>query len=120
MNLEEAFQATISEVGHKLDVRLFFIPIDEMFQLNNQFRMKPGPTDVLSFPDDDSYGGDVMICPTFILQTDFIFDQRMLHLWVHALLHLSGFTHDTDTDFNQMSQKEVSILKQLNQPNPYD
>jgi len=67
-------------------------------QLNAEYRGKPGPTDVLSFPIDGAVGhgegdverelGDVVICP---VQTS---DLR--EAIVHGVLHLVGFDHETD------------------------
>ena len=80
------------EEGH---VAVTFVSGDRIAELNEQFRGKAGPTDVLSFPVDEegeSYGprelGDVFISP------DHTVDLR--EAVVHGVLHLTGMDHETD------------------------
>ena len=38
---------------------------------------------------------------------------------VHSVLHLFGFTHEKQKDFNIMKDKEVSVLTKLEILSPY-
>jgi probable rRNA maturation factor len=72
-----------------------FVHADRIAELNAEFRGKPEPTDVLSFPIDgaDAVGprelGDVVICPEHTVDLE--------EAVVHGVLHLVGMDHETDT-----------------------
>ncbi len=70
---------------------------ERIAELNEQFRAKAGPTDVLSFPVDADGAlapgearelGDVVICPAHT--------EDLLEAVVHGVLHLVGMDHETD------------------------
>ena len=85
----------------------------KMKLLNNKFRKKNKPTDVLSFQSNDKdYIGDIAISYEIInkrsKKSNFFaeFDK----MWVHGYLHLVGYDHKKFKDFKQMKKKEISIL----------
>jgi probable rRNA maturation factor len=89
--------------GH---VAVSFVDASRIAELNLQWRGKPGPTDVLSFPvdeDDDPLGerelGDVFICPEYT--TD------LVEAVVHGVLHLTGMDHETDEGEMLALQAEI-------------
>ena len=72
-----------------------FVDADRIAALNAQWRGKDGPTDVLSFPVDESGHaagprelGDVVICPEHT--------EDLEEAVVHGVLHLAGLDHETD------------------------
>jgi probable rRNA maturation factor len=78
--------------GH---VAVEFVGAERIAVLNERFRGKPGPTDVLSFPVDEAGAaagerelGDVIICPEH--------SGDLLEVVVHGMLHLTGMDHETD------------------------
>ena len=92
-----------------------------MKYLNNKFRKKNIPTDVLSFPiknlfNNKNYIGDIAISYEIINQrskkSNFYieFDK----IWIHGYLHLMGYDHKNIRDFNRMNKKENLILNYLN------
>lgn len=93
--------------------------------LNERFRSKPGPTNVLSFPgpDDGSHLGDVIICAPVVAreaaEQGKTGEAHWAHMVVHGILHLMGYTHDADNDAAEMESLEVTILSQLGFPDPY-
>lgn len=91
--------------------------MDTIFQLNNQLRYKAKPTDVISLPDEP-YKGSIFICPEYIKEQGHT-TSRIIHLFVHSILHIAGYDHDTDSAFNKMSQIESKILTQLKHEDPY-
>jgi probable rRNA maturation factor len=80
---------------HEGHVAIEYVGPDRIASLNEEFRGRSGPTDVLSFPmdaDGPAAGprelGDIVICP------DHTSDLREAVL--HGALHLTGMDHETD------------------------
>jgi probable rRNA maturation factor len=89
--------------GH---VAVEFVDADRISELNEQWRGKTGPTDVLSFPVDEQgpvFGarelGDVVICPEHTVD--------LLEAVVHGVLHLTGMDHETDEGEMLALQAEI-------------
>jgi probable rRNA maturation factor len=87
-----AFGSAGLDEGH---VAIEYVAAERIAALNEEFRGKPGPTDVLSFPvdgDGPAAGprelGDIVICPAHT--TD------LREAVVHGALHLTGMDHETD------------------------
>lgn len=101
----------------------------ESADLNQQYRNKPGATNVLSFPYDPEPGiasrllGDIVICAPIIEQEATEQNKSLLahwaHIVIHGILHLLGYTHDFDDDAAEMENLETELLLQLNFPPPY-
>ncbi len=101
----------------------------ESTTLNQQYRHKPGPTNVLSFPYDPEPGvasrllGDIVICAPVVEQEAISQNKSLLahfaHMVIHGLLHLLGYTHEFDIDAAEMENLETELLLRLNFPPPY-
>lgn len=99
-------------------------------ELNERYRGKPGPTNVLSFPFQAPPGvacdelGDVVICAPLVQHE--ALDQgkaeraHWAHLTVHGVLHLQGFDHLNPSEAEIMEAEEAAILARLGFPNPYE
>lgn len=117
------------------DVQVSLIIVDkaESQRLNNEFRSKDKPTNVLSFPMemptellesvDQLMLGDLVICAAVVeaeaQQQNKLADAHWAHMIVHGMLHLQGFDHIDDNDADEMEAKEIQLLKQLGFDNPY-
>lgn len=107
--------------------------------LNADFRGKPRATNVLSWPSvehadhapgampdlpDEEELGDIAIafetCEAEARAQGKPFDHHVLHLLVHATLHLLGYDHQTDPDAERMEGTERAILATLSIPDPYE
>lgn len=94
----------------------------ELRRLNQRFRGKDIPTDVLSFPPPPlaakGFAGDVAISADIASQNA----RRLGHspaeeikiLALHGVLHLSGYDHETDT--GAMARREELLRRQLGLP----
>lgn len=106
--------------------------------LNADFRGKPQPTNVLSWPAADPAPrapgalpappdadelGDIAIsydtCTREAAAQGKPLANHATHLLVHAILHLAGFDHEDDADADTMEDAERAILATLGIPDPY-
>ena len=102
----------------------------ESRQLNQQYRGKDRPTNVLSFAADDSayleyvHLGDLVICAPVVEREASEQGKDVLahwsHMVVHGMLHLQGYDHDRDDEAGAMEALETEILTRLGFPAPYD
>lgn len=117
----------------------------EIARLNEEFRGKPVPTNVLSWPafelapeaagdrplapppaDEGPFEtglGDIAIsfdtCAREAAEWGIAPENHTVHLLVHATLHLLGYDHETDPDATVMEALEAKALETLNIANPY-
>jgi probable rRNA maturation factor len=100
-------------------------------QLNQRYRGRPGPTNILSFPFDPPPGlppqdliGDLVICAPLAareaVEQGKREDAHWAHLVVHGTLHLLGYDHLTEADAEAMEAIETAILAGLGFPSPYE
>jgi probable rRNA maturation factor len=78
-----------------------FVTDRVMHGCNLRYRHVDKTTDVLSFPGEDGYLGDIMISTeTAAKQAKrsrrLSFDDNIRRLLLHGFLHLSGYDHETD------------------------
>lgn len=144
---ERSAQATLRHLG--LPIQGFTLCLmgcndGRIAVLNADFRGKPQPTNVLSWPseeraadtpggmpeapepgsaDDPEELGDIAIswdtCAREAEEAARPMDHHVTHLVVHGILHLLGFDHIEDADAELMEGHEVAILASLGMDNPY-
>jgi probable rRNA maturation factor len=105
-------------------------------ELNKAYRQKDKPTNVLSFPGYDDNLIQILPEDEYIPLGDIVFaletiraeaqtqaktfENHLNHLFVHGLLHLLGYDHETDEEAEEMEQFEIDVLSLLSIPNPYE
>jgi probable rRNA maturation factor len=91
--------------------------------LNRDFRGKDKPTNVLSFPADTDYAGDIAMAYGVTRKeakaAGKTFADHAVHLTVHGVLHLAGYDHERLKDAKVMEPLEVRILARLGIADPY-
>lgn len=102
----------------------------EIEQLNQQYRHKQGPTNILSFPFETDIPlevpllGDIVICAPVVvreaLEQHKDVSAHWAHLLIHGTLHLLGYDHLTDSEAVAMEQQEIMLMQQLGFSNPYE
>ncbi len=113
--------------GASLTVRI--VDATEGAALNERWRGKQGPTNVLSFPlsglEDLAPGllGDIVLCAP-VLKAEAAAQgksiaQHCAHLLVHGALHLLGYDHVTSREARVMERLETGLLAELEFPDPY-
>lgn len=100
----------------------------EITALNESYRHKQGPTNVLSFPFEPPPEivtpllGDIVICAPVVLHEAINQGKAVAahwaHLVAHGVLHLLGYDHDEE-QAEAMESLEVRILEGLGYPDPY-
>lgn len=121
-----ALSASYSEA--ELCIRI--VDTAEMSQLNQNYRNKPNPTNVLSFPADvpEQIGmnllGDIAICAEVVereaTEQNKASDAHWAHMVIHGCLHLAGYDHIEEQDALNMEALETGILAKLGFPAPYE
>ena len=140
---EAATEATLTELGLEPSVwEISLMGCDDarIAALNADFRGKPTPTNVLSWPSDergvavagemplapdpaDPELGDIAIawqtCEAEARAADKPMAEHVTHLIVHATLHLLGYDHVRDADATLMEGLETQILGKMGLDDPY-
>lgn len=141
---EAAAAAALAHLGlepEEWEVSLLACDDARIATLNAEFRGKPTPTNVLSWPSEerapDSPGtrpdlplpcpdpelGDIAIAYDTCLREaedgGKPLADHVTHLIVHAVLHLLGYDHENDPDAALMEGLETEILGKMGLPDPY-
>ena len=126
----KVWAAEIESVGDQSqEVSVRIVNEQEMQELNQRYRNKDCPTNVLSFPAglhaevDIPFIGDVIICAPVVdreaAEQGKSAMSHWAHMTVHGILHLQGYDHNNDTAAAEMEQNEITILSKLGYANPY-
>lgn len=143
---ERAASATLALHGLSTDaceLSLLATSDSEIAILNQTFRGKARPTNVLSWPAQDLAPdtpgatpaapgrdpdgmiplGDIALafetCAREAAEQKKPLGVHVTHLIVHGLLHLLGYDHETEADAALMEGLEITILETLGLPDPY-
>jgi probable rRNA maturation factor len=127
--IERWVSTTLQNRMERAELAVRIVSEAEITQLNADYRNKPVPTNVLSFPADLHPSvdipllGDLVICASVVAseadEQHKLHRAHWAHMVVHGTLHLLGYDHIEDQDAVLMESLEVDILNQLNFPNPY-
>ena len=129
-------QIAIQEAVVEVAVR--FTGDNEVQTLNNQYRHKDKPTNVLSFPmvqpdlieavtmnsdDGEVILGDIVlalgVCEREAEERGIPVQDHAAHLIVHGTLHLLGYDHQGDAEAEAMEAMERAALADLGLHDPY-
>jgi len=134
---ERAARAALRESGldpDRYEIGLLAADDARIAALNAEFRGKPRPTNVLSWPagpgltaasgpDEAVFLGDVALayetCAAEAEAAGLTLADHAAHLVVHAVLHLLGHDHAAEAEAESMEALEVKTLARLGVANPY-
>ncbi|MCS6928745.1 MAG: rRNA maturation RNase YbeY [Saprospiraceae bacterium] len=117
---EEPLKAWLKAVAEAegvplLELTYIFTSDEYLRRLNCEYLQHDYYTDVITFPYTSGYiHGDVFISLERVRENaqlyEVPFQQELCRVIVHGLLHLAGYTDDTDTERLIMQQKENQYL----------
>ncbi len=142
---ERAASAVLDDLGYdpqSHEISLLGCDDARIATLNAEFRDKPAPTNVLSWPSAergpsepggapqplaegpfDAELGDIAIayetCAAEATAAQKPITDHVTHLIVHGVLHLMGYDHMTESDAKVMEQIEIRVLEKLGVADPY-
>ena len=121
------FDATGSETA------ILFTDDETIAAVNAEWRGKPSPTNILSFPAPDDLPvpeGELRPLGDIVLAWGVIASEaeaqgkalpdHVAHLIIHGVLHLLGYDHADGDEAAEMEALETSILKGLGISDPYE
>jgi probable rRNA maturation factor len=113
------------------EVSIVFCSNEFIWELNNRFRGKDGPTDVLSFSQNEGAEdfpmvrdgpqpvGDIVVSLEMLRETvaEFSIDpeEELKRLLIHGVLHLAGYNHSDNSPEQQMLVLQEKILQELSE-----
>ena len=119
--------ALLRQTDATLTIRI--VDREESRHLNESYRGKQGPTNVLSFPADlpaevgIALLGDVIVCAPLVIEEAARQGKRetahWAHLTIHGVLHLLGYDHQGELEAGEMEKLEISLLGSMGFPDPY-
>jgi probable rRNA maturation factor len=125
----EWVDVALSEENQSCESVIRIVDETESATLNQQYRQKPGPTNILSFifeaPENVGLQllGDLVICAPVVIreaqQQNKAINDHWAHIVIHGVLHLQGYDHKEEKEAEDMETREIAILKKLNIANPY-
>jgi len=122
-------QAALKDRREAAELVVRIVDEAESGQLNERFRRKAGPTNVLSFPFrapppvQTDLLGDLVICASVVrreaAEQGKEEQAHWAHMVVHGVLHLLGYDHLVEDEAQQMEALERQILSGLGFSDPY-
>ena len=132
------FEQTLIEIGlppGQCEISVLLSTDRRIADLNAEFRGKPAPTNVLSWPAEGCAANDAPHIPSDGFLGDLAFARETIekeaekqhldaethfaHLFCHGVLHLLGYDHQTDVDAAVMEGAERRALARLGIDDPY-
>lgn len=98
------------------EVSITIVSSKAMQTMNQSFRGMNKPTDVLTFPGEDGYLGDIIICYSVVVEKakdeSMTTEDYFRFTVVHGLLHALGHDHQTPSAYDAMMKLQEDIIQQ--------
>ena len=121
-------------------ISLYLTDDTEIQKLNQQFRSKNSPTDILSWPytendvelslpkidesEDVELAGDLVVSVERVrkqaTENGWDFETELIRLLAHGCAHIAGWDHERSAnEANEMLELEIALLKEVGYENIY-
>lgn len=116
IEVKKLLKKVFKKVKDKKSMEIIFLTLDQIHQMNLEFREIDRPTDVLSFinEDDETSLGDIFISLDQARKQakdyEHSFEREVGFLAVHGYLHLKGYDHHTKDEEKEMTEMQEIIL----------
>ena len=122
LEVNEPLLKRIAESLTKKDIELIITSNEEIREINKEFRAIDKDTDVLSFPFVEMpmsfLAGSIVISSAHVEEKSkelgHSCDDELALLFIHGLLHLLGFDHESDK--GEMREKEAYLINKFALP----
>jgi probable rRNA maturation factor len=104
-------------------INIIIVSPAEIASLNETYRGKEGPTDILTFPYRDSVNkatdiaGEIYLClekiQYYAEERGTSYEEQLKYIIVHGLVHMMGYDHETEKESKEMEKIEKRILALL-------
>ncbi len=119
------------KVSPQVEVSLGFVDNRHIRELNYKYRNRDEATDVLSFIQEEELGGSLesSLEEPEVLLGDIVislekaqeqsqgaghsFDREVVLLFIHGMLHLLGYKHDSEEEYEKICSRTEEIMESL-------
>ncbi|MEH0876657.1 rRNA maturation RNase YbeY [Pectobacterium cacticida] len=122
-------EGVLPQFQETAEVTIRIVDEAESRHLNNTYRNKDKPTNVLSFPFEAPPEvelpllGDLVICRQVVereaSEQEKTVEEHWAHMVVHGSLHLLGYDHIEDSEAEEMEALETEIMQSMGYADPY-
>ena len=116
--------------NYSYNINLVLTDKSKMSKLNKKYKNKDSDTDVLTFTSiiTNKELGKIKYCDIFfsidtiekfVKKNEVNLYDHYNHLLIHSLLHINGYNHKTEKQFNKMKKEEIKNLQKFGITNPY-
>lgn len=128
-NFQRWLEGVLPQFQEVSEVTIRIVDEAESRDLNNTYRGKDKPTNVLSFPFEAPPEvelpllGDLIICRQVVereaAEQEKTVEEHWAHMVVHGSLHLLGYDHIEDSEAEEMEALETEIMQSMGYADPY-
>lgn len=119
--------ARLAAGGRNGEIGIRVVGASESRALNERWRGKTGPTNVLSFPAAPALRnrliGDIVVCAPVVArearEQGKALSAHWAHMVIHGALHLLGFDHVHKAAARRMEGRERALLARIGIADPY-
>ncbi|HVX31205.1 MAG TPA: rRNA maturation RNase YbeY [Nitrolancea sp.] len=108
--------------GRSGEVGVWLCSDDEIADLHLRFMQIPGPTDVISFPGDAEYLGDIAVsfdtAAEQAAEAGHPVARELAYLALHGLLHLLGYDDLTTPERDAMLARQDALIEAFEKAAP--